>query len=86
MAEHTFEADGDRWLLGIDDQATHPGMRALVFHCISNTQRPFRVIEVPVNAELDLSADALARYFDRAHTLAWTTDDSAEPLRRGSMS
>jgi hypothetical protein len=86
MAEHTFHADGDRWVVGIDDQATHPGMRALVFHCISNTQRPYRVLEIPVGgADPDLSERSLARYFEAAHTLDYTTDDSSEPHRHGSM-
>lgn len=80
--ERTFKADGEEWKLGIDHQAAHPGMRALVFHCISNSGRPYRVLEVPAHPEPDLSGDALVRYFAESHTLDYSTDPSAEAARR----
>lgn len=86
MTKNTFHADGDRWLVAIDDQATHPGMRALVFHCISNTQRPYRVLEIPAGGDdPDFSESTLARCFEQAHTLDYTTDASSEPHRHGEM-
>ncbi|HSJ14172.1 MAG TPA: hypothetical protein VK939_07145 [Longimicrobiales bacterium] len=82
----TFEADGERWEVGIDDQAAHPGMRALVFHCVSAAPRPYRVAEVPISAgELDMSDRALREYFESAHTLDYSSDPASEPHRHGSI-
>ena len=84
MAERSFKADGERWVVGIDDRAVHPGMRALVFHCVSNSGRPFRVLEVPITgSEPDLPDDKLREYFAAAHSMGYTTDRSAEGGRHG---
>jgi len=42
-----LKLDGDDWEIGVDRYDPHPGVRAVVFHCVSNPQRPYRVAEIP---------------------------------------
>ena len=46
MAERYIEAENERWFVKLSDFPPHPGVDAVVFFP-SNTQRPYRVVEVP---------------------------------------
>ena len=83
-----FETDGDRWIATVDRQAAHPGMHAVVFHCVSDGQRPYRVLEVPAERSFDpdrkdLSDGELRELFSNAHTMDYSYDESAEPREHG---
>lgn len=78
----SFEADGDRWIATVDRQAAHPGMNAIVFHCVSDAQRPYRVVEVPAAAD-PLSERALREHFSNAHIMDYSYDEAAEPRYHG---
>lgn len=45
----TIEADGDRWEVRPEMERARPDRHALVFHCVSNRQRPYQVAEVPAS-------------------------------------
>lgn len=84
-----IDLDGDRWVVSRDRRAAHPGRDALVFNCISDIQRPHRVIELPADpagegSSVDYSDGELRDLFERAHTMDYTWDESAEPDRHGN--
>lgn len=86
--ERPIEMEGDRWIAKLDRQAAHPGMHALVFHCISDGQRPYRVIEIPAEdadgaGDPQFSERELKELFSNAHIMDYSRDQSAEPERRG---
>lgn len=84
-----FEADGDRWLAGLESRDPHPGVRALVFHCISNPQRPYRVREVPAavlpsrEALEQLSENEMQGLFEGSEPMDYTHDPRAAPEHVG---
>ncbi|MGH7504395.1 MAG: hypothetical protein ACRELX_02040 [Longimicrobiales bacterium] len=41
-----IEADGDTWEITVDRGEEAPGVNAVVFHCVSNPQRPYRVTAI----------------------------------------
>jgi hypothetical protein len=49
-----FDADGERWSVTLDRGEEAPGVNALVFHCLSNPQRPYRVVRI---SETDATRD-----------------------------
>jgi hypothetical protein len=84
----TINADGDRWLVTLDRHDRRRAVETVVFHCVSNTQRPYRVIEVPDDAlrgraVADLSAEELAELFAKSHTMDYTHDRAARPRHHG---
>lgn len=83
-----FHADGDRWRVTNDEVRGRRAVRTIVFHCVSNPQRPYRVIEVPEptlqGRELDsLSDDEMGELFRRSHTMDFSHDAAAEPESHG---
>lgn len=44
-----IQADGETWEASLDRHEPHPGVRAVVFSCISNPQRAYHVVEVPAD-------------------------------------
>jgi hypothetical protein len=83
-----IEADGHTWRVTSFEDDRRREVRTVVFHCLSNSQRPYRVIEVPdhVLGEREpgsLSGDELTRLFDGAHTMDYSHDASASPASRG---
>jgi hypothetical protein len=83
-----IDIDGDRWITSLDRRSAHPGMHALVFHCVSDAQRPYRVIELPAEEAgeeggPEFSDRELRELFSNAHTMDYSRDESAEPDRRG---
>ncbi len=79
-----FNADGDTWQVGLE---RHPsdGIDAVVFHCISNPQRPYRVLPVPDELtasgaiDRDLPPDQLRELFERSQIMDYTHDIEANP-------
>jgi hypothetical protein len=83
-----LSADGDTWRVTSSGDDPRRDVRTLVFHCLSNTQRPYRVVEVPggvlgdrpVN---DMQDGELSGLFDRSHTMDFSHDRSASALHHG---
>lgn len=87
MATH-IEADGDTWRVTNYDDDRRRAVRTVVFHCVSNPQRPWRVIEVADDAFgsrdiADLPTDRLESMFERSHAMDYSHDEAANPLNRG---
>lgn len=86
--ERPIEMDGDRWIATVDRRSAHPGMHAVVFHCVSDGQRPYRVIEVPADesregSDTGFNERELKEMFSNAHTMDYSRDEAAEPGRHG---
>jgi hypothetical protein len=83
-----IDADGDIWRVTSFEDDRRRAVRTVVFHCLSNTQRAYRVVEVPDGAigsdGVDgLSKERLVELFERAHVMDYSHDASASPLSRG---
>jgi hypothetical protein len=83
-----IDADGDSWRVTNFEDDRRRAVRTVVFHCLSNSQRPYRVVEVPDEMLDDrgvdgLSKDHLASLFGRAHAMDYSHDASASPRNRG---
>lgn len=83
-----LSADGDVWRVTSTGDDPRRDVRTVVFHCLSNTQRPYRVVEVPQGVLQDRPLDdvpdaELGRLFDRSHAMDFSHDASASPLNRG---
>lgn len=84
----TFEADGDKWSVTSDGHDSHRAVRTVVFHCVSNGQRPYRVVEVPEPMLGDRGIDTLdeaelSDLFGRTHTMDFSHDSALDAERRG---
>lgn len=50
MAEvRKIRADGDTWSVRLGEREEREGFRTLLFFCVTTNQRPYRVVEVPVD-------------------------------------
>ncbi len=85
----TFEADGETWVARLDRMAPHPGVRAVVFSCVSNPQRAYHVVEVSA-AELpgperleELPRERLSELFADSDPLDVSHDPSADTRHPG---
>jgi hypothetical protein len=83
-----LHADGDTWLVTADQHDARRAVRTLVFHCVSNSQRPYRVLEVPAEVLPERQVDALssaelAELFDRSHVMDYSHDVGASPESHG---
>ena len=83
-----IEMEGDRWVATVDRQTAHPGMHALVFNCVSDSQRPYRVVEIPAEESdqrttPEFSERELRELFGNTQTMDFSYDHSAEPGRHG---
>jgi len=86
--KRTLEIDGSKWVVTVDRQATHPGTQAIVFHCVSDGQRPYRVVEVPAGTGPDpereeVSDRDLRELFGNSHTMDYSYDEDAQPRAHG---
>jgi hypothetical protein len=86
-----FHADGDTWRVSSDAHDSQREVHTLVFHCISNAQRPYRVVEVPdtVMEGRDverMGENELTELFGRSHTMDYSHDAAAEPGVHGFAS
>jgi len=83
-----FHADGDTWRVSTDTHDPQSAVHTVVFHCISNSQRPYRVVQFP--EELtggrpveELGERELTELFGRSHTMDYSHDAAAEPESHG---
>jgi hypothetical protein len=82
--EGLIRADGDEWRVTRDEHDRRRAVDTIVFHCVTNTQRPYRVLELPDAAlagrGLDtLSDQELLDLFHRTHVMDYTHDRAASP-------
>ncbi len=67
MAEvRKIKAAGDTWRVRLAEREEREGFRTLLFFCVTTNQRPYRVVEVPVQrvagqTDLDRLDDASLR-------------------------
>lgn len=85
---HRIDADGHSWRVTSFEDDRRRAVRTVVFHCLSNTQRPYRVVEVPDEVMGDgdigsLPKGRLGELFGRSHTMDYSHDVAANPLSRG---
>lgn len=80
----SYEIAGDTWRAYIGEDAPHPGVLPLIFHCTSNPSHGWRVVEVPAeefedSADLDqMEEDQVAELFDRAQPFDFTHDPKSK--------
>lgn len=80
---NSYETAGETWRVYLGEDAPHPGVLPLIFHCTSNPSHGWRVVEVP-EGELDPSAVAdlpesrLAELFQRAQPFDFTHDPKSK--------
>lgn len=83
----SIHADGDTWRVTDTDHDPRRAVHTVVFHCLSDIQRPYRVLEVPesqLGRGMDsLSEDELRSLFERAHTMDYSHDAAANPESHG---
>jgi hypothetical protein len=83
-----IDADGDSWRVTSFEDDRRRAVRTVVFHCLSNTQRPYRVVEVPDdmlgNDGVDgMGKEQLGDRLGRAHAMDYSHDSTASPASRG---
>ncbi len=85
----TIEADGETWVASLDRMEPHPGVRAVVFSCVSNPQRPYHVVEVsaaevpgPERLE-ELPRERLSQLFADSDPLDVSHDPAADVRHPG---
>jgi len=84
-----IEADGETWEARLDPREAHPGLRSIVFSCVSNPQRAYHVVEVPADElptaqRLDVLPEGrLAQLFHDSDPMDVSHDPSADPLHPG---
>lgn len=79
-----LDTAGDTWRAYIGEDAPHPGVLPLIFHCTSNPSNGWRVVEVQ-EEEFEWSADLddmpdeeLEALFGRAQPFDFSHDPKAE--------
>jgi hypothetical protein len=81
----TFHGGDHTWEVTVSRHEPHPGVTAIVFHCVTNSQEPYRVVEVPsgdLDAELSQFGDAeLDALFARSEIMDYSHDPAAHPDR-----
>ena len=83
-----FHADGDSWRATSDTHDPDREVHTIVFNCVSDSQRPYRVVEVPDDLLRGQSVDSLnetdlSELFGRSHTMDYSHDTAAEPESHG---
>ena len=83
-----FHADGETWRVSSDMHDPQRAVHTVVFHCISNSQRPYRVVEIPdpmlEGQDVDqLGERELTELFGRSHTMDYSHDAAANPESHG---
>lgn len=80
----TIKTGGDTWGVYVGEDAPHPGVLPLIFHCTSNPSNGWRVVEVEA-AEFggterlqDVSESELAELFGRAQPFDYTHDPKSK--------
>jgi single-stranded DNA-specific DHH superfamily exonuclease len=80
MMNPKIDADGETWVVALDKHEPHPGVAALVFSCLTNTQRPWHVVELPASEVTGsgveaLGEDYLQSLFVRSQTMDYLHGD-----------
>lgn len=81
---NTYETAGETWRVYLGEDAPHPGVLPLIFHCTSNPSHGWRVVEVPEGdltppSGVDqLSESQLAELFQRAQPFDFTHDPKSK--------
>ncbi|MBR9988539.1 MAG: hypothetical protein KFH98_02230 [Gemmatimonadetes bacterium] len=83
-----FEANGDTWRVTRSDYDPGRAVHTVVFNCVSNSQRPYRVVQVPDPMPGGGSVDALddrelTELFSRTQTMDYSHDRAANPQSHG---
>lgn len=84
-----IERDDEVWEARMDAHDPHPGVRAVVFMCVSNPQRAYHVVEVDAGEVPDgerlafLGREALGTLFDHSDPMDYVHDSSADALHPG---
>jgi len=84
-----IEADGEMWEARLDRHEPHPGIRAVVFSCISNPQRAYHVVEVPADEIpaperlATLPGNRLSQLFADSDPMDVAHDPAADPTHEG---
>ena len=84
MAKTYDDAEGATWRVYLGDDAPHPGVLPLIFHCTSNPSNGWRVVEVPADEYGEeervsqLSHDELGELFGRAQPFDYTHDPKSK--------
>lgn len=83
-----FRADGDSWHITSGERDAADAVRTIVFHCLSDNQRPYRVVQVaePLLRGKDvntLSENELTDLFRRSQTMDFVHDPAASPESHG---
>jgi hypothetical protein len=83
-----LHVDGDTWQVTSGENDVRRAVRTIVFHCVSNATRPYRVVEVPEpllqgRETESLSETDLSELFGRSHTMDYSHDAAANPESHG---
>ncbi|HUF50059.1 MAG TPA: hypothetical protein VMN60_04465 [Longimicrobiales bacterium] len=83
-----IRADGERWLVRVEQSDERRDVRTYVFHCVSNSSRPYRVVQVPEAVVSERGVDAMGEreltdLFSRSHTMDYSHDVDAHPEAHG---
>lgn len=83
-----IEADGHGWEVSLEDRPAHEGRRAVVFHCVTDPQRGYRVVEISASrlsgGELDEDEDSLAALYAESQPFDYTPDPKAHESHIGN--
>jgi hypothetical protein len=78
--DRKIKAAGDTWQCRLSAEASEPDVRPLVFFCVTNDQRPYRVVEVSrdridgPDALAALSDEDLEALFEAARSMGFPRD------------
>lgn len=81
-----LEADGDVWEATVERDGDQDGTSAIVFHCVSNGQRPYRVAGISTMDVREIeswSERDMLELFATSQTMDLTGNDDAQPETHG---
>ena len=81
-----LKAEGEEWEATIEQDADGDGSANVVFHCVSNSQRPYRVAELPSGETREAESWAerdLMDLFATSQTMDYTRDPDSHPDTHG---
>jgi hypothetical protein len=79
-----YDADGERWDVYLSEEAPRGGMRAVIFHCASNSSYGWRVVEVPADryASDEAFEEAAEEELNALYTRSQPFDYAHDPKAR----
>lgn len=78
--DRKLKADGDTWECRWGSESAAPDVQPILFFCVTNDQRPYRVVEVSresvagPDALAKLPEDELQALFERARSMGYPRD------------